>query len=389
MAHKRNLKRWDDWLSRLDPTRFEALVAEYFHDQGYRVDHVGAEASRQRYDGGIDLKLYKDDAYVVVQCKNWNAYKVPHNAVHELLGVMLTQRANGAILVTSSEITEYAKASAAEDARIRLIDGAELRVLLADSPAAARLQKLHGRSNAGIFARWRVAAGFAIVAIALVFAVSLVNGALSSFKDSPGPQSTNLATVESAPLESATGASVNGETVTRSTDASSNVSSSGQDRSSAPASPARKLATRAIIQQSASRKIDGLVASALNAADPYRPIDHEPARLAARQIAGVRSVVWMDQTHLIVRVDSAEHRSMQMIDDVCDALDPLGDTLSVVVALQNANARNGDEMETLLRNCQLAEGRRAFGQRKRQIDSVSPEVRAQFKAMQERNQPKR
>ncbi len=123
-------------------------------------------------------------------------------------------------------------------------------------------------------------------------------------------------------------------------------------------------------------------------ADPHRRIDPESARLVAGRIEGVRSVAWMDQTHLIVRVDSAERRSMQMIDQVCDALDPLGDTLGVVVVLQNANARNGDEMQSLTRNCQLAEGQRALGQGKREIDTVSPEVRAQFKAMQDRNPPK-
>ena len=53
----------------------------------------------------------------------------------------------------------------------------------------------------------------------------------------------------------------------------------------------------------------------------------------------------------------------------------------------NPKARNGDEMETLTRNCKLAEGQRALGQRKRQIDTVSPEVRAQFKAMQAPKQP--
>ena len=119
--------------------------------------------------------------------------------------------------------------------------------------------------------------------------------------------------------------------------------------------------------------------------DANRRIDPESARLAVRRIAGVRSAIWMDRIHLIVRVDSIERRSMAMIDEVCDVLEPLGDTLGVVVAVQNANARNGDEMETFTRNCQLAEGQRAYGQRKRQIDTVSPEVRAQFKAMQERN----
>jgi hypothetical protein len=73
---------------------------------------------------------------------------------------------------------------------------------------------------------------------------------------------------------------------------------------------------------------------------------------------------------------------MAMIDRVCVALEPLGDTLAVVVNLQDATAKNGDEAMTLSRNCQLPEGQRAFLQAKRQVDVVSPELRAQFKDQQ-------
>ena len=105
MGYRQNRQRFDDWLSRLEPTKFEALLADYFRDQGYRVEHVGAAALGRRFDGGIDLKLYQGNDYIIVQCKNWNAMQVTHNAVHELLGVMLTQRATGAVVVTSGEFT--------------------------------------------------------------------------------------------------------------------------------------------------------------------------------------------------------------------------------------------------------------------------------------------
>jgi hypothetical protein len=51
--------------------------------------------------------------------------------------------------------------------------------------------------------------------------------------------------------------------------------------------------------------------------------------------------------------------------------------MGVVVNLQSAAARTGEELEILSRNCQLAPGDRAFMQRKRQLDVVSAEVRAQ------------
>ncbi|MFM2290042.1 MAG: hypothetical protein RL684_3185 [Pseudomonadota bacterium] len=118
--------------------------------------------------------------------------------------------------------------------------------------------------------------------------------------------------------------------------------------------------------------------------DVHRPIDREAARAAVRPLPGVRSAVWLDAANLIVMVDGQRHRSMDMIDQVCLALEPLGDTLAVVVNVQDATAKNGDEAMTLSRNCQLPEGERAFMQAKRQVDVVAPEVREGFKKMQGR-----
>ncbi|MBN8481312.1 MAG: hypothetical protein J0L88_06960 [Xanthomonadales bacterium] len=116
--------------------------------------------------------------------------------------------------------------------------------------------------------------------------------------------------------------------------------------------------------------------------DVFKRIDPESARAAVRPLPGVKSVVWMDRENLIVMVDGQRYRTMEMIDAVCLALEPLGDTLAVVVNLQDATARNGDEAMTLPRNCQLAEGERAFMQKKRQVDVVDRETRETFKKMQ-------
>ena len=116
--------------------------------------------------------------------------------------------------------------------------------------------------------------------------------------------------------------------------------------------------------------------------DPHRPIDHEAARAVVRPIDGVRTALWLDRENFVVMVGGQPHRSMEMIDRVCVALEPLGDTLAVVVNVQDVTAKNGDEAETLSRNCQLPEGERAFLQKKREVDVVAPEVRGQFKRMQ-------
>lgn len=119
--------------------------------------------------------------------------------------------------------------------------------------------------------------------------------------------------------------------------------------------------------------------------NPMRPIDHEAARAAVRPIRGVRSSVWLDHENLVVMVDGAKHRNMAMIDQVCLALEPLGDTLSVVINIQDVTATTPDGATTLSRNCQLREGERAFMQKKREVDVVSKELRETFKGQQERD----
>lgn len=117
-------------------------------------------------------------------------------------------------------------------------------------------------------------------------------------------------------------------------------------------------------------------------ADGSRPIDREQARAALRSVEGVRSVAWVDRTNLLVIVERNADRTYETIDGICMALEPLGDTLAVVVNLQSGAATNGDELEILSRNCQLAPGDRALLQHRRQIDVIDPAIRAQHKAAQ-------
>lgn len=122
---------------------------------------------------------------------------------------------------------------------------------------------------------------------------------------------------------------------------------------------------------------------AMRLPDPARRVDREAARSAARKVPGVRSVGWVDRDNLLVRVGSGDLRSQQTIDRICLELEPLGDTLAVVVNLQNAAARTGEEMQTLSRNCQLPPGERALAQRRRQMDVIPDDVRKQHQAARE------
>ena len=119
---------------------------------------------------------------------------------------------------------------------------------------------------------------------------------------------------------------------------------------------------------------------AMKLADASRPIERESARGIARAMPGVRSANWIDRHNLLVRVGGAKLRSQQTIDEICVQLEPLGDTLAIVVHLQNAAARTHDDMDTLSRNCQLATGDSAFMQRPRTVDALDPAIRAQHRA---------
>ena len=96
--------------------------------------------------------------------------------------------------------------------------------------------------------------------------------------------------------------------------------------------------------------------------DASRPVDHEAARAAERPLAGVRSSVWIDRSNLLVMVGGSQYRNISTIDRVCGALEPLGDTLGVVVNVQNMLATTSQGADTLSRNCQLGRGQRALSQ---------------------------
>ena len=68
--------RRDDALSRIRWDELESLLADYYQGQGFDVEHVGTGGSKARFDGGIDLKLRKDDAYLLaVSYTHLDVYK--------------------------------------------------------------------------------------------------------------------------------------------------------------------------------------------------------------------------------------------------------------------------------------------------------------------------
>ncbi len=122
--------RYDDALSRIGWAELERLLATYYREVGWWVEHTGTGGTGRTFDGGVDLRIRRDAQVVLVQCKHWNAKQVPHNAVHELLGLMVNEGATGAILVSSGEFTRAAIEAAQKHGHVKLIDGETLRGML-------------------------------------------------------------------------------------------------------------------------------------------------------------------------------------------------------------------------------------------------------------------
>lgn len=106
-----------DELYALSPRDFEHYVAALFERHGYQVELRGRAG-----DLGVDLALMRADGRpAIVQCKRYR-HAIGPDIVRELFGTMVHERAVHGFLVTTAEISDAARAWAA-DKPITLIDG--------------------------------------------------------------------------------------------------------------------------------------------------------------------------------------------------------------------------------------------------------------------------
>ncbi|HEY6943357.1 restriction endonuclease [Dokdonella sp.] len=334
MTLKTNHTPWDDALARIDPARFEALLADYFRGRGWVVEQVGADFTGQRFDRGFDLALRREDAHVIVQCKRWKAFQVPHHEVRELHAIMLNEAATGAIYVTSGEFTAAAIDVAARLGQLELVDGDALRAMLDQDTveAAARdgAPPMYAHPQLTLSAGPRVRPaprrGLLVPALALAACVVVCAGVVHSLN----------AMVRPLPRMTATrGARV------------PPVPDDAGRQSAAPALDPYSLAgegsamRRAPSEDDAARARD--VTGRNSAPAVPRGIDIDAARAAVRPLDGVRDVFWLDDNDLVVVVDRDRVNADGMIGTVCRALAPLGDNASVVVELQWAASKKASE----------------------------------------------
>lgn len=106
---------------------FERLVGEAFKRKGHDVEERGGAGA----DGGIDLILRRNGKKILVQCKRWKNLSIGVSHIRELYGVMVAERANGCIFVSSGTYTADAR-DFAKGKPIRLIDGEELVGMIAE-----------------------------------------------------------------------------------------------------------------------------------------------------------------------------------------------------------------------------------------------------------------
>lgn len=90
------------YINKLNWREFEVLITKYYRKIGYKVKLEGGSGG----DGGIDALLIKRGRKTIVQCKHWKRNSVGVAVVREMFGVMVSEKAERVIIVTSGRFTK-------------------------------------------------------------------------------------------------------------------------------------------------------------------------------------------------------------------------------------------------------------------------------------------
>ena len=102
------------WL-KMDGILFERKVADIYRALGYE-----AKTTKAIGEGGVDIRLWKDGLYSIVQCKNVRR-TIDEPAVRKLLDTMHKEKASKAILICSGGFTHMTR-NFAKNRPIQLLD---------------------------------------------------------------------------------------------------------------------------------------------------------------------------------------------------------------------------------------------------------------------------
>ena len=102
--------------------KFEKDVAARFRRDGWLT-----ELTPGQNDGGIDIRMERDGIYAVVECKCWKKNNVGVSVLRQVYGVLQTERASKAFIVTSSDFTSGARTFAMRKSSLELVNGKRLK----------------------------------------------------------------------------------------------------------------------------------------------------------------------------------------------------------------------------------------------------------------------
>lgn len=126
-------------IDQLNWRKFEALVAERFHREGFNVD-----LGPGRGDGGVDIRvrpredLEEATSLVVIQCKRWRS-SVPQLVVKALAADVAWEGADHGLLVTTSAIAPAgARTIKVRSYPVRVVDREALAAWLTEMAAHGR-----------------------------------------------------------------------------------------------------------------------------------------------------------------------------------------------------------------------------------------------------------
>lgn len=105
----------------LSPYEFEKRIASRFREDGWDARVTPATA-----DGGLDIELRRRGSRAIVQCKKWNK-PIGVDVVREVYGVLKSERASKAYIVTTSRFTKGASEFARGKRSLELVSGERLR----------------------------------------------------------------------------------------------------------------------------------------------------------------------------------------------------------------------------------------------------------------------
>ena len=139
-------------IRRLTWREFEELLCEAFRREGFVVEHTGSNGP----DGGIDIRLVQDKTRSIVQCKHWKRNQVGVAIVREMFGLLHSEKADSAVVVTSGTFSPDALEFAKQN-HVRLIDGEELSRMIV-SVQSVRSSSEHDTTQKAITDPKRIAA---------------------------------------------------------------------------------------------------------------------------------------------------------------------------------------------------------------------------------------